>query len=331
MMSASEPEIPAQQPARSARGWLLRVVPWIIALGILAYVIARVPRDSLMDALAQVSVWRLALLAMGFGAALLAADSLALWAAFKVSVPASRVPYWSVIQMRGASHLLAQVSYAAGQGSLVYFLRQRHRWPVATGAGALVLANGAFIIVMALAMGTGLLAGAVPDRPELRWVAMIVAAAVPLYLALLAWRPGPLMRRRLLAPLFRAGARGSLHVASARAVHLGVLITGHMMAMRLFAVDVPLVVALAGLPVMFLIGALPISPAGLGTTQAAAITLFGAFAPGGSEASRHAVLLAYSLSFQLAVTAVMMSVGLVCLRRVSGGHPSSPGAAPGSS
>jgi uncharacterized membrane protein YbhN (UPF0104 family) len=308
-----------QQPARSVRGWLVRVVPWIIALGILAYVIARVPHDALLDALSQVSVWRLGLLALGFGAALLAADSLALWAAFKISVAAPRVPYWSVIQMRGASHLLAQVSYAAGQGSLVYFLRRRHGVPMTTGAGALVLANGAFIIVMALAMGTGLLAGAVPDRPELRWVAAVVTVAVPLYLALLVWRPGPLVRRRLLAPLFRAGARGSLRVASARAVHLGVLIGGHMLAMRLFGVEVPVVVALAGLPVLFLVGALPISPAGLGTTQAAAITLFGAFAPGGSEASRHAVLLAYSLSFQIAVTAVMMSVGLVCLRRVSGG------------
>jgi uncharacterized membrane protein YbhN (UPF0104 family) len=309
----------------------LRAAPWIVALGILAYVIARVPKDSLMDALAQVSVWRLALLALGFGAALLAADSLALWAAFRISVPAARVPYWSVLQMRGASHLLAQVSYAAGQGSLVYFLRKLHGWPVATAAGAVMLSNGAFIIVMALAMGIGLLAGAVPDRSELRWVAVIVTAAVPLYLALLIWRPGPLRRRRLLAPFFRAGARGSLRVASARAVHLGVLICGHVMAMRLFAVEVPLVMALAGLPVLFLVGALPISPAGLGTTQAAAITLFGAFAPGGSEASRHAVVLAYSLSFQIAVTAVMMSAGLVCLRRVSGALPRAPAAAPGSS
>jgi uncharacterized membrane protein YbhN (UPF0104 family) len=139
------------------------------------------------------------------------------------------------------------------------------------------------------------------------------------------------VRRRLLAPLFRAGARGSLQVASARAVHLGVLICGHVMAMRLFAVEVPLVVALAGLPVLFLVGALPISPAGLGTTQAAAITLFGAHAPGASEASRHAVLLAYSLSFQIAVTAVMMSVGLVCLRRLSRSLPDSPAAASESS
>jgi uncharacterized membrane protein YbhN (UPF0104 family) len=316
---------------RSRFTWLLRVVPWIIALGILAYVIARVPRDNLMDALTQVSVWRLGVLALGFGAALLASDSLALWVAFKVSIPSPRVPYGSMVQMRGASHLLAQVSYAAGQGGLVYFLRQNHRLPVATGAGTLVLANGAFIIVMALAMGAGLLAGAVPDHSELRLAAIILAAIVPLYLALVAWRPGHLMRRRLLAPLFRAGARGSLQVASARAVHLGVLIFGHMIAMRLFGVDVPLAVALAGLPVMFLVAALPISPAGLGTTQAAAITLFGSFAPGATEASRHAVILAYSLSFQVAVSAVMLSVGLLCLRRVSGGLADSRAVAPESS
>lgn len=294
----------------------MRVLPWLLALAILGFVITRVPRDELVAALSHVSLWRLLVLAAAFVITVLAVDSLALWIAFKASLSRSPVSYGSVLLMRGASHLLAQVSYAAGQGGMVYLLRQRHQVPITSGAGAVLLANGAFIIVTALTVAAGLWAGAVPDRPELRMVAISVAAALPVYLLVLACRPGILARRRLLSPFFQAGARGSIQVAGCRALHLGVLITGHVIAMRLFGIEVPMAVALAGLPVLFLIGSLPISPSGLGTTQAAAITLFGSFAPGQSSASEQAVVLAYSLSFQVIVSLMLLGVGLFCLHRI---------------
>src|SRR5690606_4325455 len=147
--------------------------------------------------------------------------------------------------------------------------------------------------------------------------------ALPLYLALIAWRPRRLARLALLAPLFAAGAGGSARIAAARALHLGVLVAGHWAAMRLFGIVVPAAAALAGLPVMFLIAALPISPAGLGTTQAAAMTLFAGFAPGADEATRQAVVIAYSLAFHAAGTAMVAAVGMMCLRRALGPVPGS--------
>lgn len=309
----------------------MRVVPWGVAVAVLAYVIARVPQDRLMDALAQVSLWRLGVLVVLYVVVLLAVDSLALWMSFKVSLPDAAVPYAGVVQIRGASHLLAQVSYAAGQGGVVYLLWQGHRVPAARGAGAVLLGNAAFILVMALATAVGLVAGAVPDQPELRVVALAVVAALPLYLAVIAWRPGLLARRQLLEPFFRAGARGSAKVAAVRAVHLAVLITGHLFAMRLFGVDVPVAVALAGLPVLFLVAALPISPSGLGTTQAAAMTLFGAFAPGSTGAARDAVVVAYSLSFQVTATVLLLAIGVVCLRAVGRPRPDLSAGSPGRS
>jgi uncharacterized membrane protein YbhN (UPF0104 family) len=67
------------------------------------------------------------------------------------------------------------------------------------------------------------------------------------------------------------------------------------------------------LPIVFMVGAIPIAPAGLGTTQATAVALFATYASGTAEEARASVL-AYSLAFQVASTPFLIVIGLVCLR-----------------
>lgn len=291
-----------------------RLIPWVVAAGILAYVVARVPGAELVAALARVSAWQLGVLAALFVPAMLAADSLALRVAVRAAVPDRSPSYLDIVRVRGASYLLALVNFAAGQGGVVYFLRRRHGIAVATGAGAVLLSTAAGLLVMALLVATALLAGAVPDRRELTVAALALLALTPLHLLVVAARPAVLMRSRWLAPMFDAGVVGTLRITAARCLHAAVLIAGHFTAMHLFGIPVPATVALAGLPVVFLIATLPISPSGLGTTQAAAITLFASFAPGATQAAREAAVLAYSLGFQVANTAVIAAIGLACLR-----------------
>src|SRR5690606_965865 len=126
--------------------------------------------------------------------------------------------------------------------------------------------------------GVGMLAGAVPDRPELEAVAWVVLAAVPAYVLLAALRPRFLVRRKLLRYLLAVSPLALVRVLGARALHLGVLVGGPGLARRLFDIAVPPAAALLRLPVVLLVAAVPISPAGLGTTQAAAMTLFGDYA-----------------------------------------------------
>jgi hypothetical protein len=111
---------------------------------------------------------------------------------------------------------------------------------------------------------------------------------------------------------------GTLAVGAARLIHLAVLLIGHWSALHLFGVDVPPSAAMVLLPVLFLISAIPIAPAGLGTTQAAAVTLFAGFAAGGPDAQR-ATVLAYSLAFQFVPMAFVAAIGLPCLRLATRG------------
>lgn len=305
------------EPWTRVRRHLRSLAPWLVAALVLGYVLSGVSGSALASALAQVSPWRFALVVIGLTVGALVADSLAVWTALGSTSPGSALPYRDVLLVRCASSLLALLNYGAGQGGVVYFLYRRHRVPVEAGTGAVLLASVAFLVVLALASGLGLLAGAVPDRPELRLVAWGAVAITPVYIALVAIRPRALVRRRLLRHLLaaRAGVLGRVIVA--RAIHLAVLITGHWLAMRLFGIAVPPASALLQLPALFLVTALPISPAGLGTTQAAAITLFGVYAGGATEAARHSTVLAYSLSCHVAGVALLAAIGLVCWRRLA--------------
>lgn len=319
--ASSSPEPGPPREARRTRGNALRRgirqwAPWAVATLILAYILATTPRQALLEALAAVSPWQLGALLAGVMASVVLIDTLVLWLALRASMPDRPLTYRAVLVIRGASSLLALLNYGAGQGGIVYFLRQRHQVPLNAGAGAVVLTNAAFLMALALALGAGLLAGAVPDHPELRVIAWAALALLPLYLLVVVLRPRALTRRRFLRPLFGLGLGAVAQVAGARALHLFVLIAGHWLAMRLFGVDVPPVVALVRLPVMFVITSLPISPAGLGTAQAAAITLFAPFAVGADEAARQATVLAYSLSCHTIGIACLFAIGLVCLRKL---------------
>jgi len=307
-------------PRADAARWprlIRRLLPWLIAAGLLVFLVARVPSADLEAALARTSIIELAAVAALFISLTLVADVTTLWVTFRYALPDQRLGPVAVGEVRAASYLLQLVSFGAGQGGMVYLLKRHHGIGIGAGAGAILLATGVSVIVIAGAVALGLGMGAVPDRPELRWLTIAVAAGIPIYLILIWVRPLFLARTRLLAPIFDAGVTGTVWIAAARAVHLSIAIGGHFVAMRMFGIRVPVEAAIARLPVVFLIGALPLAPSGLGTTQAAAVTLFATFAPGATASSREAVVLSYSLAYQVLGAGATALWGLVGLRRLT--------------
>jgi uncharacterized membrane protein YbhN (UPF0104 family) len=319
--------MPASSPS-SLRRRLRALVPWGVAALVLVYVFSHTSGPALAGALARVSLWRFALVLLGLTVGALLADAWVIWLALRATAQHVEQPrdaagdsaarpalaYRDVFLVRGASALLSLLSYGAGQGGVMYFLYRRHGISVAAGASAVLLATAASMAVLALLSGLGILAGAIPDRPEIRAVAWAALAAVPAYVGLVAARPRFLLRHQLFRALFAVRPAALVRVLGARVLHLGVLITGHWLVMRLFGIAVPPAAALLRLPAMFMVAALPISPAGLGTTQAAAITLFSSHAVAPDQAAREATVLAYSLSCHVAGVVVLVLAGLVCWR-----------------
>ncbi len=302
--------------ARILLALIRRLGPWVVVIGILAFLFARVPITEVQAAFTRTSLWNL-ILYTGVGViAILLADSFALWVAIRQTITTPKIPYSHTIQLRGASYLLTLISYGVGQGSLVYFLRRMFGVPLTTGGATILLATGAFLIVTAMTMGIGILTGQVPQASQLRPIGIAIIAIVPTYLLLIYLRPSWLTKLPVLRGLFAAGVGGTLKVGAARTVHILVLIAVHWGAMRLFGIEAPLGAALVGLPVVFVIAAIPIAPSGLGTGQAAAVALFASYAGGDTAPIREATVLAYSLSFQVLAMAIVAAIGVWCLRRL---------------
>jgi hypothetical protein len=155
-----------------------------------------------------------------------------------------------------------------------------------------------------------------------RTVSILVAGtmlALPVYLVVISLPRAPLISRlaetTLLSPLFRAGLRGHLLAALVRLPHVCVMLVGHYLALRCFQVEVPLRDALAVLPMILLVGALPIAIQGLGPVQMASIVLLARFSTAATPGMREAAVVAESLAMSSIFLLLQLLTGLLFLPR----------------
>ena len=139
---------------------------------------------------------------------------------------------------------------------------------------------------------------------------------VLLYLTIIGFRPRFLQRYQLLAPLLEAGLSGHLRAAAGRLPHILVLVLAYWGALRLWGIPVPLAQGVAMVPMILLIGGLPITPVGLGTTQAALVLLFSPYVLSTSPEVRAAAVLAFSLIYYFLGMGAQALLGLWCWLRL---------------
>ncbi len=292
-------------------------VPWLVAAGTLTWLFTHLPFGELRLALSQAPLAAFVGLTLGLVLCTLLSDTFATWATFRWALPEAGLTFRETLEIRGASYLLALVHYGAGQGGIAYFVSRKHGVPLSRAAGAVMLIMGVNVIVVALVALLGVILGGAPSAPALRWIVIGLACAFPGYLVVIALRPAFLVHRRLLAPLFRAGLRGHGVALAARIPHLGCLVVGQFVALRLFDVALPFEKALALLPIVFVVAVLPISPAGIGTAQATMVALFSPWAPGATPEARGAVVFACGLALQVLGMLTQALVGLAFVKRVA--------------
>lgn len=296
-------------------GFLRRAWPWLAGLAILAVVATRIPLAEFRAAISRGPHLTLALVNLAINVAVLASDSLATWLAL-IALQLRR-PFVGVLVARGATYLLFVVNYAVGQGGFGYYLYRTGVAPLrATGATLFLIGtNLATLLVVALAAWAArTAAGGAASGPAVAamWTLTGAGIAFVVYLAVIALAPGFLARRELLAPLFAAGLRGHAVAMLGRVPHVTVVVLGQWAAMRAWGIAVPLAAGLTLMPVVVIISALPISPAGLGTMQAALLVFFSDYAVGATTDERSAAVLAFAIVHFVYGVLASMAVGLTC-------------------
>ncbi len=298
----------APEPKRTSL--VRRILPWLVGIAIVIVIAMRVPFDAFEHAISEGPHVQLALVDLGVTIAMLITDTIATWVALSVLGVGWKLP--KVLAVRGATYLLSLINYAVGQGGIGYYLH-RSGVPGMRAIGiALFMMGTTFATLLLLNAGTWVLDHDGID-PRALWTVWGLCGAFVVYLVIVLVRPIALSNRPVLSPLFEAGIGGHARAIAARLPHVVVIVFGHWVAMRAWGIPAPLALAAAVLPGLAFAAALPISPAGLGTTQAGLVLFFSAFAAGATQEAREANLLAFSIVHFVYGMAGQIAVGLLCV------------------
>jgi hypothetical protein len=221
-------------------------------------------------------------------------------------------PFGDIALVRGVTWALVVINYALAQGAFGFYLHRTGVKPlVATGATLFLIGTN----LVAL-LGITTLSWAVGDTAHtgaIWWTLVGGCAGFLVYLVAIASAPGALVRRELFEPLFTAGLRGHAFAIAGRLPHTIVIVLGQWLAIRAWGIPVPFSSCATIMPLVVIAAVLPISPAGLGTTQAAFLYFFVDLAPEATADGRTANLLAFGISHLVYGVGASLLIGLLCL------------------
>jgi hypothetical protein len=202
------------------------------------------------------------------------------------------LPYRELLPVRAVTYLVSIINTQLAQGALALYMHRRFHTPLAqitsTVMLMILLETSTLILFatvgfMAFPGGAPLSLLALPLALALIWLLLIGLARGQLG-SLGQWLSGS----EILSTFRRAHLRQCAIILGLKGAGFCLALLVHSQALAFFGIAIPLARLVAFLPVVFLMGALPITVAHLGTSQAGWIFFFSAYAPA-------ADLLAYSL------------------------------------
>ena len=290
-----------------------RVAAALLTLVILALIARKVPLDRFLAALRDADYATFLALMVPNVLFYFCWDTLVLRTAIRWFH--GDVPYRDLLPVRAASYVVGFFNTHAGRGTLAAYLWRRLDAPfleLGSTVIFLLLTEYTHLIVWAM---LGILAFRSEVTASLLPIAAAVAAFWILFFAYTKLHVTPAAAIRwvfvprewqLFRTFRRATAARYVQIVLLRMPMFAVAVCAHYFGARAFGIDIPFGHMLTFLPVIFMVAALPVTVAHLGTTQAAWIYFFGEFAPAPK-------LLAFSLVAHLTFTLTRALLGLAWL------------------
>lgn len=284
-----------QRTARpSSRLW-----PLAATAAIFAVIFLRIPFGRFADALSRAHIAPFVALIAGFSLAYFAIDTYVL--AKMIRWFHGPLAYRDLLPVRASTYLVSIVNTQLAQGALALYVHRRFRTPLGEITGTVALLVLLEVTQLVLFATAGMLAFREHVPPGL-FSAPLALAALWTALALVARgrfaETRPKLRDNPLLRTFRAARLCQLaSILALKGSTFLLALFVHSLALPLFGIHVPALRLLAFLPIVFLVAALPVTVAHLGTSQAAWIFFFHDYA---GEADLLAYSLASHLTFMLA-------------------------------
>ena len=286
------------------QGWK-RLWPLVLTVAIFVVIFLRIPFGRLVDGLSHARLLPFLALMGTFSVVFFAIDTLVLTK--MVRWFHGPLAYRDLLPVRAATYIVSIVNTQLAQGALALYIHRRFMTPLAEIAGTVAVLILLEVTQLVLFATVGMLV--FPNEVPAGLLYGPLALAAVWAVLLLALR-GPWSDRFAANPFlrtFRSATPAQLLVVLALKASTFVLaLLVHSLALPLFGVHIPTPRLLAFLPIVFMVAALPLTVAHLGTSQAAWIYFFNDYAP-------EADLLAYSLAAHLTFMLANGMLGLIFL------------------
>jgi len=310
---------------RRTRVWK-RLLPPVLTLLIFLLIFRRIPFGKLLETLQTADYPRFLLLMLPNSLFYFAWDTLVL--ALLMRWFHGPIRYRDLLPVRAVTYVVSILNTNLARAAMALYLTRQLGTPFFQIASTVIFLTLLELTHLATWATAGMLAFptkapkgllGIPAGFALFWVVLLLYARLDFapWRALWSWvfRVFPRLKipwRFRESSIFRTFDQAPLkryaQVVLLRAPMFVVSLLLHFLAVRSFGMEIPLAEMLAFLPIIFMLAALPITVAHLGTTQAAWIFLFRDYAAPSQ-------LLAYSLASHLAFMLTRGLLGLIFLPR----------------
>lgn len=293
-----------------------RLLPFIIAGGILAYLFWHIDFRQCLMALLQADLfiyvpWFLAFIVITF---LLDTQNLVcLLKQFNY-----HLPFQDALTIRGGTYLIANIDYSLGLGALIYYLKRDLGIPVMRSTGLMVIFNAInqqSLVIMSI-VGLLLLSPLNNVLQNFLWVCFAIIIFDFVFIQALKVLPSRGLIKKFkdlnIVKVFPEAPWKSYGILNFwRIVFYSMFIVFFYFALKAFHMSIPLVPLIAYVPIILLIVSLPIAPCGFGTAQAAMIFLF-------KDYGTSVNILAFGLTYSTSILVFRSLIGLLFSNSITG-------------
>ncbi|NUN15350.1 MAG: flippase-like domain-containing protein [Myxococcales bacterium] len=229
------------------------------------------------------------------------------------------VTFRQILPIKGASYFLNIVNYNAAAGAIALLVKKRTGIPFLESASSMLFLNVIDLTVLTVLVGVGLALTPAGITPEMYSALFAVTAVIlGIYIgSLVYWNGGfdflilgKLRTWSIFSAFRRARLKHHFALFVVRTGYILVFAVIHYVSLHLFRVAVPFAELVIYNSILTLVGTIPISFAGLGTTQVVMVALYAAY----GEAEQ---ILAYSTSIIFVFVAARVLIGYWYLGAVS--------------
>lgn len=254
---------------------LKTLIPWLLSAAFVAFIATTTDLERFVETLRSLDPWAFAGVTLLGVAATYVTDCLCLKILFgRFFAP---VAYRDLLTVKGTSYLLNVVNYNAGAGGVAIFLARRKGLDVFKAVGTMAFLNTVDLFALSALIALGLWLG--PDvldpshRVGLTWalagMGAVLVGTILFWVFKVPFLPRKVRELRIFHAFRIASLADYPTFIGLRLLFVSQYILIHWAYLRVFGIPIPFSHLMVFVPVLTFIGVLPISIAGLGTTQVA--------------------------------------------------------------